>query len=165
MWLVNLRKRMDKAAKSISGMWVLLKSEDTTPCTSPLKLLNFGAVVNFCQHLICCLVEVLTWNDYSLIFNEMGTEKLCIRKPKICFVNNWWSRGRALCYSAELYCFLWSGLRPSFLIRKHKGKRVIILRYQPGLKKANFRNFWFRDVQIKLFKSFHLKKIPQKMFF
>ena len=40
--------------------------------------------------------------------------------------------------------------------------KMIPLRYQPGLKKANFRNFWFRDVQIKLFKNFHLKKIPQK---
>ena len=38
------------------------------------------------------------------------------------------------------------------------------LRYQPGLKKANFRNFWFRDVQIKLFKNFHLKKNSTKKY-
>ena len=39
------------------------------------------------------------------------------------------------------------------------------LRYQPGLKKANFRNFLFRDVQIKLFKNFHLKKFHKKYSF
>ena len=36
------------------------------------------------------------------------------------------------------------------------------LRYQPGLKKANFRNFRFQNVQTKPFKSFLLKKVPQK---
>ena len=35
-------------------------------------------------------------------------------------------------------------------------------RYQPGLKKANFR---FRNVQIKPFKSFLLKKIHKKILF
>ena len=39
------------------------------------------------------------------------------------------------------------------------------LRYQPGLKKANFRNFQFRNVQIKPLKSFLFKKIPQKNLF
>ena len=39
------------------------------------------------------------------------------------------------------------------------------LKVSARVKEANFQNFWFRDVQIKLFKSFHLKKIPQKIFF
>ena len=33
-----------------------------------------------------------------------------------------------------------------------------------GLKKANFRNFLSRDVQIKLFKSFHFKKNSTKKY-
>ena len=36
------------------------------------------------------------------------------------------------------------------------------LKVSAGLKKANFQNFRFRNVQIKPFKSFLLKKIPQK---
>ena len=42
----------------------------------------------------------------------------------------------------------------------------MILRYQPiGLKKENFQNFWFQDVQIKPFKSFVLKKFHKKYYF
>ena len=47
-------------------------------------------------------------------------------------------------------------------LRALLGCLVKTLRYQPGLKKANFWNFRFRDVQIKPFKSFLLKKVPQK---
>ena len=38
-----------------------------------------------------------------------------------------------------------------------------LIKVSARVQNANFRNFWFRDVQIKLFKSFLLKKIYKKI--
>ena len=42
--------------------------------------------------------------------------------------------------------------------------KLFFLRYQPRLKKFHFRSLGFCYVEIKLFKSVLLKKIPQKNF-
>ena len=68
---------------------------------------------------------------------------------------------RSCCPHAVFVCLIfsiWLFEGKSKYITKH-------LRYQPGLKKANFPNFWFRDVQIKPFKSFLLKKFHKKILF
>ena len=101
-----------KAAKSISGKWILLKScAFNAPPPPPLPPLQsyFVAVVDFTSprfelfaffrqifklttflpHLIRCSVQdlylnkvVLPWSDYIFVFHEMGTEKPRIRKSR-----------------------------------------------------------------------------------
>ena len=47
-------------------------------------------------------------------------------------------------------------------VRTNTGKQMISFKVSARVQNANFRNFWFRDKLIELFKSFLLKKIPPK---
>ena len=42
--------------------------------------------------------------------------------------------------------------------------KILTCKVSARVQNANFRNFWFRDVHIKLFKSFLLKKNSQKYY-
>ena len=126
-----------KAAKSISGKWILLNScawNATPPPHLPSKvtvsqlLISLHLVLNylfaffrqilklttFLPHLISCSVQhlylnkvVLPWSDYIFVFNEMGTEKPRIRKSRNTVCKQLITKRRRSTILPSYIAFMW----------------------------------------------------------
>ena len=154
---------MVKAAKSISGEWILLKfvrETRTKPPTSPPMLLCCSCWFQFTSFWIKLrssakretdVPEIttvlpasdslfgtrlifqqsyLTWSDYILIFNGMGTEKPRIRKLWNTLCKHLMIRRRRYTILPSYTVFMWTieqfqDCKPSLLIQQHKGKEML----------------------------------------
>ena len=112
-----------------ASFWINLRS-------SSKRETDILEITTFCPHLICCSVQDLYL--YKVILRGVFTSSISTRwqqrnleseNPEILCVNN--SRwGAAQHYSVLLFCFYvndwtFSGLKPSFLIQQHEGKKML----------------------------------------
>ena len=70
---------------------------------------------HFCPHLIRCSVQdlylnkvILPWSDYIFVFNEMGTEKPRIRKPRNTLCKQLMIKRRRCIIQPSYIAFIWT---------------------------------------------------------